>query len=328
MTAVAHDQIDALRTGAAFCSPDQRFLVRVTGTDVMAWLERLLSMSVAELTAGHLVRAVLMDGKGKMRMDLRVIAPGDPSDGLLLDLPLAGKDRTLRLLDMYVIKEDVAFTDLSTELRSASLIGPKAADVLRAAGIEPPEAGCVALLRDDVYVVPTMLAAPVGYDLFFDGTVGRDLVGDLLAAGAVRTETSALTVVRVAAGVPWFANDLASDVIPLEANLDAHVSIHKGCYPGQEVVARILNLGQVARRLVRLDAAGEHGVAAGAELFADDGKSVGILTSTAFDPTTDTTCALGFVKRKAWDAGTVVTIDDVAFTVRGPADGHAPSADA
>lgn len=331
MTAVAKDQLSALRTGAAFCSPDQRFLVRVTGADVLTWMERLLSMSVAELTAGHLLRAVLMDGKGKLRFDAGVIAPGAPADGLLMDLPLAGKDKTLRLLDMYVITEDVQFADLSADLRSASLIGPGAGDVLRAVGIEPPGEGCVSMLRDDVYVLPTRLTAPPGYDLFFDGTVGRDLVGGILDAGAVRTETAALEVARIAAGVPWFAKDLAGDiaggVIPLEANLDAFVSIHKGCYPGQEVVARIKNLGQVARRLMRLEATGQQAVAAGGELTADDGKVVGTLTSVAYDPTTDTTHALAYVKRKAWDPGTMVHAGDSLLMMGSLADGATIPAD-
>jgi folate-binding protein YgfZ len=321
MTAVAPDQINALRTGAAFCSPDQRFLVRASGTDVLGWLERLLSMSVADIQPGHLVRAVLMDGKGKLRMDLRVIAAGDPAEGLLLDLPLANKAHTLRLLDMYVISEDVSFADLSSELRSASLIGPHAADVLRVAGIEPPDEGRVATPREDVYVLSTMLAGVPGYDLYFDGSVGRGFVGAILEAGAVRAEPSALNVVRVAAGVPWFGPDLSDNVIPLEANLDAQVSIHKGCYPGQEVVARILNMGQVARRLVRLESPGEHTVEPGSELCADDGKTVGTLTSVAYDSSTNTTCALGYLKRKVWGEGSVVTAGDVTLTVRGPADG-------
>ncbi len=320
MTAVAKDDLAALREGAAFCSPDQRFLVRATGADVVTWLDRLLSLPVADLAAGGVVDACLMDGKGKLRTDLRVVAPGAPADGLLLDLPLSHREALLRLLDMYVIKEDVAFADLSTELRSASLVGPKAAEVLRAAGVEPPEAGRVACPSEDVFVLPTMLAA-AGYDLFFDGAVGRDLVDGLFAAGAVRTDAAALRVARVVDGVAWFADDLATDVIPLEANLDARVSIHKGCYPGQEVVARILNLGQVARRLLRLAADGEHALEPGTELVDADGKAVGTLTSCAHDPDTGRTHALAFVKRKGWAEGTTLTAGDATFTVLGPSAG-------
>ena len=327
MSAATSAQLTALRTGAALCTPDSRFLVRARGADVLPWLERLLSMSVVDLTAGHLVRAMLMDGKGKLRMDLRVIATGPPTEGLFLDLPLVEKQKALHLLNMYVITEDVSIADLSTELRSASILGPESAGVLRSLNIEPPGDGCVSMPRSDVYVMPTTLSALPGYDLFFDETVGRDLLEEALAAGAVRTESSALQVARVAAGVPWFANDLSNDIIPLEANLDEHVSTSKGCYPGQEVMARILNLGQIARRLMRLEASGAHDVAPGTELASNEGKTAGVLTSIAYDPSTDTTYALGFVKRPFWGEGSRLTASASEFSVRDTAGGQPPSSE-
>ena len=327
MSAATSDQLTALRTGAALCTPDSRFLARAHGTDVLPWLERILSMPVTELTAGHFVRAMLMDGKGKLRMDLRVIAAESPTQGLLLDLPLADKQKTLRLLDMYVITEDVSITDLSAELRSASVLGPDSASTLRSLNIEPPDDGCVAMPRNDVYVMPTTLSATPGYDLFFDGAVGRDLLDEVLAAGAVRVETPALQIARVAAGVPWFADDLSNDIIPLEANLDEHVSTSKGCYPGQEVVARILNLGQIARRLMCLKAPGSHETAPGTELTSKEGKAAGVLTSIAYDPSTDTTHALGFVKRPFWEEGSQLTAGVSEFSVRGPARGQTPDSE-
>jgi folate-binding protein YgfZ len=135
------------------------------------------------------------------------------------------------------------------------------------------------------------------------------LLAQLVAAGAVRVERPALEALRIARGVPWWPADLAPDVIPLEAGLAADVSITKGCYPGQEVVARITNLGQVARKLLRLSAPGRHELASGTVLTGTGeqaGKEAGKLTSVAWDPLADRTVALGFVRRPWWKDGTVV----------------------
>ncbi len=325
MAATTSEQLTALREGAAFCSPDARFLVRAHGKDLLPWLDRLLSLPVADIEQGQCVHATLMDGKGRMRTDLRVLAPGPPAQGLLLDLPLSHRAKLLTLLDMYVITEDVHFEDLSAGLRSASLIGAAAPFVLKTCGFEAPAAQHLSHDGSTFYVLPTMLVSGPGFDLFFDGDLGRDIIERFFEAGAVRVEPGQLNALRVAAGVPWFAEDLSGDIIPLEANLDAKVSIHKGCYPGQEVLARILNLGQVARRLSHLSVAGDQtgGDArqAGAALMTQDGKTAGKLTSVAYDPTADTTFALGYLKRASWDPGSKVLAGEVLLEVLGPSEG-------
>jgi folate-binding Fe-S cluster repair protein YgfZ len=268
MTTGTPDDLAALREGAAFCSPDLRFPVQLTGGDVLPWLDRISSNPVAGIGEGRYVLATLMDGKGRMRADMRVIAPGPPAEGILLDLPASHRAQLMRLLDMYIINDDVTFTDLSAELRFASVLGPGAADVLQGAGIECPGEERVGRPRDDVYVMPSRLAGIPGWDLLFDGTVGRDLVDDLFAAGAVRVDTAALDVVRVSQGV------LSTEG---ECPLD----------PGTE-----------------LTGTGEQ-----------DGRTVGILTSAAFDAGSGLTNALGYARRAAWKDGTLVRAGDVELTV-------------
>lgn len=316
---VPTSELDALREGAALCTHDLRAIARVTGADALQWLERIASHPVADMPAHGVRAATLMDGKGRMRAELRVLAPGEPSDGLLLDLPSSHRAAILKLLDMYVIKDDVQIEDVSIPWRLVSVLGPKAGDVLAACGLPLPSAGELAAPRDDLLVLRSELSGGEGYDLVFEGQVGRDLVGGLLQRGAVRASLAALDVLRVEHGVPWFAPDLSDGVIPLEALLDARVSITKGCYPGQEVVARIKNLGQVARKLVRVDAAGRAALQHGDELLGtgeQQGKPAGSLTSVAYDPGRDATYALAFVRRASWKEGTrLVTASGVEVGV-------------
>ena len=222
---------------------------------------------------------------------------------------------------MFIIQDDVQLEDLSADMRVASVLGPKAAEVLSAARLHPPEPGKVIAPREDVLLLATGAKGMPGFDLVFERNVGRELVEDLLESGAERVEAEALEVERIASGVPFFGPDLSQEVIPLEAGLDEHVSITKGCYPGQEVVARILNLGQVSRKLVRLEAEGAPALEAGAHLSPEgdaDGRIIGQLTSVSHDPTSGRTVALGFVRRGSWSEGDRVVTDGdtpVALTV-------------
>ena len=312
--------IAALRGDAALCRHATRFLVRATGRDLLPWLERIASLPVANMPAGGVVALTLMDGKGKLRADPRVIAPGPPADGLLLDLPASQSEAVLRLLRMYVITDDVTLDDLSTRLELVTLAGPRAAEQLASAGLPVPDEGRVARATDDVLVLASELTGVGGFDLLGPTDALASALAKLTAAGVPTVDRDALDVVRVAAGVPWFAPDLADGVIPLEALLERKVSSTKGCYPGQEVVARITNLGQVARRLVRLRAPGRQTLEAGAELTGGDGRVMGTLTSAAYDPTADATLALGYAKRASWSSGAELLAGDVSLVVESLAD--------
>ncbi len=315
------DEITAIRAHAASLAPGLRFAVQLGGADHREWLERIASNPVRDIVPGEVRQATLMDGKGKLRADLRVIA-ADAWPGLLLDVPSGGNnggDKLLRLLDMYVIQDDVSLTDLRPTHTFVSVLGPDAAAVLQALDIEPPAAlegtgpagsGTVgqAASSAGLLVLPSALAGTGGYDLLTPIEEVETLLGRLDQAGAAAVTLEALDIVRIERGLPWAA-DLDDGVIPLEAGLDGHVSITKGCYPGQEVVARILNLGQVARRLVRLEAPGQHALQAGSELLGTGDhadKPAGTLTSSAYDPSADCTRALGYVRRNSWSSGAAV----------------------
>lgn len=315
------DELHALRGAAAVCPHDLRTLIRVSGADHREWLNRLASNPVIDEPPGRCILATLMDGKGKMRADVRMLTR---DDDVLLDVPRSHVDGLMRVLDMFIIKEDVALEDLSGTTRAVSIVGPGAGDVVGAMdGWSTPGDGEALYGVDGVTaLVPSVIAGLDGVDAFVATDACDAVVAAATAAGANPVSLEALDVARIERGVPWFASELADAVIPLEACLDDWVSITKGCYPGQEVVARITNLGQVARKLVRLEApGGAHAasLAAGAQLLGTgerDGKKAGAITSVLADPDGDVTRALAYVGRAYWKTGTVVAADDVELTVR------------
>ncbi len=317
MTAPRTGEVLALRNAAAFCRHGLRQLVAVSGHDALPWLDRLLSQPVASISQDRAVAAVFMDGKGRLRADVRVLALDDPHQRVWLELP-ADDGKLLKLLDMFVIQDDVALSSAAGQLSLVTVAGPQAGDVLRAAAVELPEADRITHTNDGVAAVCSRLAGVPGYDLLGSDEALDRLLAGLSSQGLAEVSVAALDCVRIAAGVPWFANDLAGDVIPLEALLDDHVSVTKGCYPGQEIVARITNRGQVSRKLVRLSAAAGSAPAPGTELQGcgqSEGKSGGLVTSSCIDPVDGTVHALGYLRRIFWKSQTQVTAAEQTFEV-------------
>ncbi len=315
------DDLTALRTHVAVCSPGVRSLIAVSGPDHVAWLDRISSMPVATLEPGRAVGTTLMDGKGKLRADLRVLhVPAGPGEEarLLLDIPASQHAGLLRLLDMFILRDKVVLTDLGASHRFVSVLGPHADALLAGAGLPCPRED--ELLHDDrvLAAVRSRLCGAPGVDVVLQADCVDALLGQLVDGGARAIGMAALQVERLANGVPWFASELAGGVIPLEAGFDADVSVTKGCYPGQEVVARITNLGQVARKLVRLSAAGRHALASGTLLLGTGERAAqeaGQLTASAFDPLTQHTLALAFLRRAFWKPESVVRADELPLEV-------------
>jgi aminomethyltransferase len=126
----------------------------------------------------------------------------------------------------------------------------------------------------------------------------KEALRQLLTDAVIRpVDEATFDYLRIEAGLPRFGRELTLDYIPLEANLWADVSFAKGCYTGQEIIARMESRGRLAKRLVRLQAAGP--VAAGTSIMAD-GKEVGKVTSAAVGP--EGTAALGYVKTGILDS--------------------------
>ena len=227
-------------------------LVWVEGPDAEGFLQGLLTNDVAALAVGASCRALLLDDKGHISADMRVARTG-PQDFTLVT-GSGHSERLVTLLDEYHFSEDV------------DVIGP-----------EP--FACVTLSDwDGGPIVSADLVLPG----LVPGTVdaiGVEAAPIIAASGATPMEPSALEARRIAAGIPLFGVDFTSANLVQEAGLElTTVSFDKGCYLGQETVARVHYRGQVNRRLrgVHLGEPGR----VGAAISAGD-RQVGVLTSVA-----------------------------------------------
>ena len=251
-----NDQLTALEDGRAFADLSAWRKVRVTGRDARAWLNDLVTCDVATLTSGISRRSLLLTATGRIRADLHVAAD---DEGFLLLQAADQPEHVGLILGPYVLSSDVSLHDSTAELTLVAVPGAAAELVARPA------------LSPSVLGPGIDLVSPVGRTSWRleDGLVKHDLV---------EVGEAALEVRRIRAGIPRMGPDFGQDALPAEVGLTWTIDMAKGCFLGQESVARVRNLGHPPRVLRHVRAAGA--VAADAEVVAE-GRNVGEITSAA-----------------------------------------------
>jgi tRNA-modifying protein YgfZ len=281
-----------------------RGAIDILGPDGAEYLQGQLTNDVEALGVGEGQYAALLDRKGHMQTDLRVLRVGE--DAILLDTEPGTKDAALRHLTMYSIGRDVQVGDATVERAFISLIGPRAAEI---AGTPPlPEFANEATKLASVDVVA--VGTREGIDILFPAAERERVIATLTDAGAVEVSPEAVEILRVEAGVPRFGAEMDAGTMPAEASIvDDAVSFTKGCYIGQETVARLHYKGKPNKHLrgLRLSAA----AAPGAALRLGD-KEVGTLGGAVVSPAHGP-IGLAIVRREA-EPGTEITVGEDGVT--------------
>jgi aminomethyltransferase len=212
--------------------------------------------------------------------------------------------------------DDFHLQDLTAETAIFGVYGPQAAEKLAAAGFPEVDLPLHHWRQATVegvtaYLHRTDPIAGEGYFIMSQAAGKEALQQHLLDTGITPIDEAAFDYLRIEEGLPRFGRELTLDYIPLEANLWPDVSFTKGCYTGQEIIARMESRGRLAKRLVRLRAAGP--VAAGAPVTAG-GKEVGRVTSAAVG--LEKTVALGYIKTGVLAASELaLTADNIALSI-------------
>jgi tRNA-modifying protein YgfZ len=278
----------------------ERGKLALAGADAKPFLQGQVTNDVEALVPGAGCYAAFLTPKGKMLGDLRIL---DAGDELLLDTERIALQALFNMIRRFAIGYDAQLHKRTVERGLLSLIGPRSTDVLRAAaggagGVLPGKAehthglltlvGCEAPVR--------AIRTDIGIDLLCDSGELDLLRGLLLEAGAAEVTDDAAECLRVERGRPRYGVDLDETVIPQEAGLNERaVSFTKGCYVGQETVARLFYRGKPNRRLCGLLGSGP--LAPGMQIIYED-RTAGRVTSAAESPRFGA-IALALVRREA-----------------------------
>lgn len=260
----------AMARTAAVVDRSHRGIIAVTGPDRLEWLHLLITQHVSALPEGGATEALVLDGQGRVLHHMGVAQVGDV---VYLDVEAAELAELLAYLQKMVFWSKVEPRDATAELALLSLVGPDAEAVLTAAGVPLPDGA--APLDGGGYVRRTR--GPALVDLVVPRAAQAEWWQRLTDAGARPAGTVAYEALRVAAVLPRAGLDTDDRTIPHEVGwIGAAVHLSKGCYRGQETVARVANMGKAPRRLVllHLDAGDEHLPTPG-EPVTLDGRAVG-----------------------------------------------------
>lgn len=279
----------ALRDDVAVIDLGFRSIVRAVGPDRIDFLQGMLTNDVRTLAPDESRRALLLTIQGRVTADVRVAVDGD---ALLLDVDVRAREAFLAALEKLLIADDVELA-VDESVVVIGVEGPGASALVARAGVGGRVLRGGELGNESLTVHVERPRAAAAWDA-------------LVASGALPCGMDALEGRRVELGIPRIGLDMDEEVLALELPVDDAISQTKGCYLGQEVVARGTARGHVNRRLVPMLLEGPP-PPAGAALVRD-GKEVGRLTTVARAWGVAMPAALGFVRREHWDVGSELAV--------------------
>lgn len=298
----------ALKAGAGLVDRSMRARWRFSGPKGADTLTGLVTNDVVSLAPGQGQYAAMLTPKGKIIADVRILRM---SDGIVVDVPMLAAPGFADVIKKYVNPRVTPYVDESASTCALGVYGAAAApavSTIAALAVETltalPEYGHV------VTDIGTILrvSGVSGFEILAPVDAREMLVRRLTAAGAIVCAAATWDIVRVEAGMPEWGIDIDDTIIPQEANFDelGAISYTKGCYTGQETVARIHFRGHVNRHLrgLRFASARDEAPIERAELHDASGKAVGDVRSVVSSPRLGI-IALAIVRREVAPGSTV-----------------------
>jgi folate-binding protein YgfZ len=312
----ARAEYEAVRgeSGAGVFDLSSRGRVEVSGAEAVPFLNGMLTNDVAALKAGEWMHAAFPNPQGRLLALARVFRTGE---GFLFDTEAATYERMLGALERFTLAGDFRVRDLTRETALLSVQGARAKEFVRAAlGEEASDVvrGRLVTARfqeAEVTIARATHTSEDGLDIFVNAANAESLWDALTASGARAVGFDALEVLRVEAGVARYGVDASEANVVLEVvSEEEAVSYTKGCYVGQEIIARIHWRGHVAKKLTGLIFEREVEPSGEARVRSCDseGREVGRVTSKVFSPRLKRHVALAVIKYDHLAAGTEVKI--------------------
>lgn len=299
--------------------------LKATGRDVLDLLNRISTNRVLSLQPGQGAPTILTTDRGRI---LDLIAVVNTGDYILLITSPGNQQRIIDWLDKYTIMEDVTVQDVTSSDTMLAVLGPGSQTALEAlSGVRldslqpfhsvvaeiPPTPLFERGARGDFYSVRLIrrhLGVLPSFDLLVPPDGAPGVWQALVESGATPLGVEALDAVRVRYAVPSYGRELGEAFNPLEAGLIGSIDFAKGCYIGQEVIARLDTYHKVQRYLVTLRFPSDTQVAEGVTLRQGE-RSVGAITSLARIPTTGQVIGLGYVRAEAAALGARLDLEEI-----------------
>jgi folate-binding protein YgfZ len=299
------NEYSALHNGALFFDRSDRTRMRISGPKAAELLTGMVTNDVLALVAGEGQYAAALTPKGKIVADLRIFSL---EDAFLVDTSAAAAPGWKDMVRKYINPRLAPYHDVTSELVDFGVFGRSARSIVsrvmeaddRDLAPLPPYGSVARPFGDTRAIIARVPEMDLeGFEIFVPKEAGDALRAKLLAAGASAGGNDTWEIARIENGRPQWGADMDESTLPQEANFDelGAISYTKGCYIGQETVARVHFRGHVNRSLRRLRFVTRPAPPTGAELVDETGKVIGDLRSVALSPRYGGV-ALGMVRRE------------------------------
>ncbi len=305
----------AARESAVLAHRPAPGVLKVTGEDALDLINRLSTNEVEEMADGSGLSTVLTTNKGRV-VDLLTILYL-PDHWLLITSP-GTQQKVIDWIEEFTFGEEIEVEDVTAETAVLTIVGPRAPDIMHTlaqadfSALPTHHSIQTSISGSEVLVSKADPALGEAFTLLAPTASARTLGAEILAAGEAfgmrEMDADSYEVFRIAEGVLVYGKELGEEVNPLEAGLWEAVSFTKGCYVGQEVVARLNTYEKVKRYLAKLSFEDGPLPEAGTSLTVE-GKDAGKLTSVSPVAESGRRAALGYVRKKYAEPGAILIVE-------------------
>ncbi|MFN2513603.1 MAG: aminomethyltransferase family protein, partial [Pyrinomonadaceae bacterium] len=306
--------------GAGVIDLSARGRFQVSGSEAVQFLNGLITNDMKTLAENRWMPAAFPNVQGRLIASVRVVRNLDDVTGkkpiphFLIDTEPTTREAVLKTIERFTLAGDFHVVDLTTKTALLSLQGKRAAasigSVMGESALAIPANGAaqISWQQETLTVLRATHTAEDGFDIVVSADQASPLWEAFVNAGAVPVGHEALDRLRIEAGVPRYGIDMDETNVVTETGLDEAVSYTKGCYVGQEIIARIKYRGHVAKKLVGLFFDRPMKIDKDAKIKSPDDKEIGRITSNTLSPHLGCTIALGYVKYDYVAPGTEVRV--------------------
>lgn len=301
-------EYQAVRNNVGVIDLSNRGRIELTGKNKVQFLHNLVSNDIKSMQPGNGIFAAFLNIKGHILSDCFIYML---EDSVLLDTPASTREKIYFHLEKYSPAGEFNVTDITEASSLLALQGPHARPLLNRLGannvnnLQELQLCETQIASHRLTVVKHSRTGEDGFDLFISNENITGVFNALIKAGATPVGLEAFNLLRIEAAVPEYGIDMDEDIILLETGLESAVSYTKGCYLGQEPIARIHHRGkdQTAKRLAGLVINSQDPPQAKAKVYNESGKEIGHITSSGLSPILNQVIALAYLKRNNFTVG-------------------------
>lgn len=311
-------EYDLMKHTASFVVLDFIGFLQISGKDRISFLHNILSQDIKALMPGSGTRAMLLDATGKVKLDLDIFIF---QESVLIKLEKSILKKALEEFAKYIITEDVEVSDLSEELTCIAIQGPGAEFTVKQSSPEDIQVceefahQSAEIFKEPLTLVKRDICGLGGYLLFIDKELLSAMKNTFKEHGLNEARQDVLEVIRIENGILRYGIEMNEDMILSETGLaNLAASETKGCYPGQEVIAKIETYGRLNRKVTGLLIEGSV-IPENGDPIMQKNEQAGYILNAVFSPKYNQVFALGLLKKAFYDNGTAVGIEHNGKTI-------------